>query len=164
MIKKIAAFATAGTIAWAGVSAIDNTERNDNGSIVTSGELGAFVTQLGDCLNDLPDSTGVGVSTVTGVPCSEPHHWQVYHKENISLNEFENSAVNESGDQICDLAIDNLLATTQKDLLIQYKNARGTMLIPTSESWANEDRVVDCLIGSNSYFYTGSILQAPENY
>jgi hypothetical protein len=160
MIKKIAAFATAGTIAWAGVSAIDNTERDTSGSIVASGELGAFVTQLGDCLNDLPDSSsGAGVSTVTGVPCAEPHHWQVYHKENTYLLEFDPSALEAEGDRICNSATDNLFATTSKDILLQYQNAQGTMLLPTSESWANEDRVVDCLIGSNSYFYTGSILQ-----
>lgn len=160
MIKRIVAVATAGTIAWAGVSAIDNTERDATGSIVASGELGAFVTQLGDCLNDLPDSSGgAGVSTVTGVPCSDPHHWQVYHKENTYLLEFDAAALKTEGDRICNSAIDNLLTTTSKEVLSQYQNAQGTMLFPTSESWANEDRVVDCLIGSNSYFYTGSILE-----
>jgi len=38
MIKKIAAAAAAGTIAWAGISGIDNTTRDEGGQIVASGD------------------------------------------------------------------------------------------------------------------------------
>ena len=64
MIKKIAAAATAGTIAWAGISGIDNTTRDEVGQIVQSGDLGAFVTKVGDCINDLPQDQNVTVKTV----------------------------------------------------------------------------------------------------
>jgi hypothetical protein len=43
-----------GVAVWAGVAGVDNTTRDEAGQITVQGELGAFVTQLGDCINDLP--------------------------------------------------------------------------------------------------------------
>ena len=155
MIKRIAAAATAGTIAWAGISAVDNTKRDDSGSIVQSGDLGAFVTKVGDCLNGLPTGAQSTVDVVKGVPCTEPHHWQVVHKENISLANFDQTAVDSEAKNVCDNALNSLINTLSESKFNEYKNSVSTTLQPTSESWAHEDRVVDCLLGSDSEtFYT----------
>ena len=157
MIRKLAAAATAGTIAWAGVSAIDNTTRDDSGTIIEAGDLGAFVTKVGDCLNGLPSGAQGSVDVVQGVPCTEAHQWQVIHKENLSLSEFNASAVEMAAQDICDRAIENLVYGLSEFKFNEYRNASSNVLQPTSDSWANEDRVVDCLIGSDSEFYYSSI-------
>jgi hypothetical protein len=159
MIRKIAAVATAGTIAWAGVSAVDNTTRNDSGAIVESGELGAFVTRVGDCLNDIPDDAySAGVSTATGVPCTEPHRWQVIHKETLDLAYYDAAAISALSEQICTNALDDLIRTIDYGTLQQYAKAETPILQPTAESWENEDRIVDCLIGSfNEFYYTSLV-------
>ena len=77
-----------GVAAWAGIAGVDSTTRDDAGQITVQGELGVFVTQLGDCVNDVPDGTAVEVSTLTGVPCDQPHHWQLIHKGDITLEEY----------------------------------------------------------------------------
>jgi hypothetical protein len=158
MIKKIAAAATAGTIAWAGISAVDNTTRDETGQITESGDLGAFVTKVGDCVNGLSDSAySEGVDVLKGVPCSEPHNWQVYHKENLTLVDFDEGQVSQMSNAICDQATENLTSSWGDSQWTIYSDAGFTMLGPTADSWAHEDRIVDCLIGSNSRLYTTSV-------
>lgn len=158
MLKKLAATATAGTIAWAGVSAIDHTNRDDSGQIVTAGDLGAFVTKVGDCLNGLSSDKST-VDVIQGVPCTEAHHWQVIYKDNLNLSSFSEEAVSQGANQVCSPIIDSLINNLSDAQLAEYQNAEVQTLQPTSESWAHEDRVVDCLIGSNSETYFTSILE-----
>jgi hypothetical protein len=157
LIKEIAAVAVAGTIAWAGISAIDNTTRNETGQIVESGDLGAFVTKVGDCIYDLELDSGT-VDILKGVPCSEPHHWQVIHKENLIIAEYSESAVDTETERICDDAVYSLFNSVDSSKQDEYEQAwRWQSFFPTSESWENEDRVVDCLIGNPTEFYYSSI-------
>jgi hypothetical protein len=158
MLKKLAATAAAGTIAWAGISAIDNTTRDDSGQIVTAGDLGAFVTKSGDCLNGLSSEQST-VDVIQGVPCTEAHHWQVIYKDNLNLSVYSKDAISQGVDQICTPIIDSLINGLSDAQLEEYKNAEVQTLQPTSESWAHEDRVVDCLIGSNNDTYFTSILE-----
>jgi len=157
MLKKIAGIAAVGGVAVFGIGSIDNTTRNEQGAIVESGELGAFVTQVGDCFFELPQSAQ-GVSTVPGVPCTEAHHWQVVHKENISLSEFSLAGVSQLADQVCDNALQVLVSSLSYDQQLEYQNAKTSGLQPTEGSWAKEDRTVDCLVGSDSELYYTSIL------
>jgi hypothetical protein len=156
LIKEIAAVAVAGTIAWAGISAIDDTTRNETGQIVESGDLGAFVTKVGDCINDLPEGSGT-VDILKGVPCSEPHHWQVIHKENSNLTEFSQSALEDETVKICDVAFDSLAKSLDYLKLFEYQDLQYEYFFPSPESWENEDRVIDCLIGSHTETYYSSI-------
>ena len=148
-----------GVAAWAGLAGIDNTTRDDAGQITVQGELGAFVTQLGDCINDLPDATSV--TTVTGVPCDEPHHWQVFHKEEISLGEFSLTEVKRETEAICSVEVDNLVSryvNAYDEEIDQYERADISYFHPSEESWVEGDRTIDCLVGSYSEQYIGSLL------
>lgn len=158
MLKKLAATATAGTIAWAGISAIDNTTRDEAGQIVSAGDLGAFVTKVGDCLNGLSSQQST-VDVIQGVPCTQAHHWQVVYKDNLNLSTFSEDAVTLGAQQICEPIVNSLIDRMSDAQLIEYQNAEVKTLQPTSESWANEDRIVDCLIGSNNDTYFTSILE-----
>jgi hypothetical protein len=156
MLKKIAAAATAGTIAWAGISGIDNTTRDEVGQIVQSGDLGAFVTKVGDCINDLPQDSDT-VDVLKGVPCSDGHHWQVIHKENLNLTEFSQSAIDIETETICNAAVESLVNSLASSKFDEYKNATQQYFFPTAESWEKDDRIVDCLIGSFSETYYSSL-------
>jgi len=148
-----------GVAAWAGIAGVDSTTRDDAGQITVQGELGAFVTQLGDCINDLPD--GTEVFTVTGVPCDQPHHWQLIHKDEIALDEFSRSGVEDATELVCDAATEELVTSfvnANNDEINDYENAEKYSLFPSEESWAEGDRTVDCLIGSFTEQYTGSLL------
>ena len=157
MFKKIAGVAAIGGVAVFGIGSIDNTTRNEQGAIVEAGELGAFVTQVGDCFFELPKNQQ-GVSTVPGVPCAEAHHWQVVHKENISLAEFSAENVETLAQQLCDNALETLVSSLSYDKKLEYQNALVTELRPTEGSWEKDDRMIDCLIGSDVDIYYSSIL------
>lgn len=148
-----------GVAAWAGIAGVDSTTRDDAGQITVQGELGAFVTQLGDCINDSMNTNTV--STVTGLPCDQPHNWQVIHKDEIYLAEFSRSEVKSKTEAICSAEVDELITSyliVSDEEIEQYENADISYFSPSPESWENGDRTIDCLIGSYTEFYTGSLL------
>jgi len=153
-----------GVAAWAGIAGVDSTTRDDVGQITVQGELGAFVTQLGDCLNDVPEGSGeefYTVSTVTGVPCDQPHHWQVIHKEDITLEEFSESEVARKSEILCNAAFEKIFdsfSESDYERVIPFENSYDNYFFPTAESWVEGDRTVDCLIGSDDETYTESFL------
>jgi hypothetical protein len=157
MLKKIAGVAALGGVAVFGIGSIDNTTRNEQGAIVEAGELGAFVTQVGDCFFELPQG-GQGVSTVPGVPCTEAHHWQVVHKEEIFLSEYSQTEVEALADRVCSNALEEIVMGLSDEKYLEYQNARSSMLHPTEESWMKDDRTVDCLVGDYSDTYFSSML------
>ena len=158
MLKTVVGTVALGSAAVFGIGAVDNTTRDNSGSIVEAGELGAFVMQVGDCFFDLPQDTDA-ISTVPGVPCTEAHHWQVVHKENISLDEYNLSSVSELASQVCDYALQEIASTLSYAKQTEYQNALISSLQPTEGSWLKEDRTVDCLVGSENESYFSSILE-----
>ena len=149
-----------GVAAWAGIGGVDSTTRDEVGQITVQGELGAFATQLGDCINDLPEVKEV--YTITGIPCDQPHHWQIILKDEIALEEFSRSEVDNETNLICDAAATDLATSfmnANDEVIYEYENAQTNYLSPSSESWVEGDRTVDCLIGSYTEFYTSSLLK-----
>jgi hypothetical protein len=164
VIKKIVAGVVAagtGVAVWAGVAGEDHTTRDTAGVIQTSGDLGVFVTQLGDCMTGLPLPQGLKAEKVSkglGVPCSQPHHEQVYFKGVITLDGiYDRAAVRKSASAICDDATTQLVPTLSAANAEEYRTAEILSMSPTQGSWGHGDRSVDCLIGSATTFYTGSI-------
>jgi hypothetical protein len=157
MFKKIVGAAALGGVAVFGIGAVDNTTRNDQGAIVEAGELGAFVTQVGDCFFEVPREEG-GISTVPGVPCTEAHHWQVVHKEEIYLSEYSASEVDVMTEQACDEALQSIVGGLTDEKYLEYQNASVSRLQPTEGSWGKDDRTVDCLVGNHSETYYSSLL------
>ena len=150
-----------GVAAWAGIAGVYSTTRDDAGQITVQGELGVFVTQLGDCVNDVPDGTAVEVSTLTGVPCDQPHHWQLIHKGEITLEEFSESGVLRESEDICTAALESIFDSfddSDIDRITVFENAYSNYLFPVAESWAEGDRTVDCMLGSDEETYTESFL------
>ena len=165
MLKRLVAGGLGlGVAVWAGVAGVDNTTRDEAGQITVQGELGAFVTKIGDCINDLPNSKGeekIGFSTVTGVPCDQPHHWQVIHKGEITLDEFSESGVLRETQILCDAALERIFDSFEEsdlDRITDFENAYSNYLFPVAESWAEGDRTVDCMLGSDDETYTTSFL------
>ena len=154
MLKKLAAGGAAvaiGASVW-GIAGEDHTTRDETGNIVQAGQLGAFVTRVGDCFESLPVENG-GVSTIPAVPCSQAHHWQVFYKGDISLTEYSDSGVEQASNIICENALRDIGENLPDAKLAEYANADFNILSPSSQSWEKEDRSVDCLIGSDIETY-----------
>lgn len=144
------------------ISQCSSANRNDAGLITKSGDLDAFVTRVGDCLNDLPviGDYGTDVSTIRATPCNEPHHWQVFYKTSTELDSFSAQGILNDATFICNSALDALFDSMSYLKANEYGSAELTYFGPTEKSWTIKgDRTIDCLIGSDTKLYYSSILE-----
>lgn len=64
---------------------VDETSRDDAGTITEGGELSVFQIRVGDCFNAGDDDT---LETVDAVPCAEPHEFEAYAKFELPNGEY----------------------------------------------------------------------------
>jgi hypothetical protein len=127
---------------YTGLAGQDDTTRNDTGAIVESGELGAFRIRVGDCLDS---ALGDEVESVEGIPCSNPHGFEVYHAFNLPEGDGSfpgDATVGSAADDGCLAAFDSFVG-------IDYWSSSYDFvtLVPTEGSWDGlDDREVLCLL------------------
>ena len=158
MLKRLAAGGVAAVVGlgvW-GVAGEDHSTRDDSGAIVASGDVGAFVTKLGDCFESVPDEKTVSV--VPGVPCTDAHHWQVYDKVDSTLDSYDKALLDDEVDSVCSDSLSSIAESISYAKYETYKDSQWSALFPTSESWDKGDRAIDCLLGSDTVTYYESIL------
>ena len=146
-IRSLAvAVAATGALALAGCSAIeqDDTTRDEEGAILEGGEVGAFSIKVGDCIGA---EVGTSVETVEGVPCGEPHQYEVYHAFDIPTGDGTfpgETEVDEAANQGCLEAFADFVGLAYEQSIYSV-----LPLTPTSETWTDlDDREVLCLIGN----------------
>ena len=114
--------------------------RDENGVVTESGELAAFDLQLGDCFND----PGLDqVETVTVVPCSLSHDFEVYHLFQMDDGPYPGA------DAIRDEWIQGCLAEFESFVGISFDVSALDIsaIFPTEESWNElDDREVLCSV------------------
>ncbi len=129
-------------IVSAGAWALDETTRNDQGAIVESGDLGVFDFKVGDCLIDLPSGGSVGKAT--GVPCSDPHQFEVY-AETFLGDEVETlpKDISDQASEFCSPEFEKFVGLDYDNSVLMF-----TTLYPTQESWDGGDKEISCLIAA----------------
>ena len=127
-----------------------SVERDESGAIIGSGNVGAFSIRQGDCFNDAESLGGDDseVSSVAGVPCSEPHDNEVYAVFDVSIAEYPGiESMNE-------IAFDQCLVKFEGFVGRDYESSSldiGT-LYPTASSWSVDgDREVICTVFDVEY-------------
>ena len=144
---------------------LDETKRDREGKIVQSGDVGVLKIKVGDCYNDVPiiaEGETNEVEKVTGVPCSGSHRWEAYAGKTSSLAIFDEAALIQEatdfcqGDSVYDF-IKNLSIDRQNQIYSLYEKADVIALWPVDEYTFEQDKVINCLIGSDTEYYTGSI-------
>ncbi|CAN2220187.1 hypothetical protein MCETARE7_01204 [Candidatus Nanopelagicaceae bacterium] len=142
----------------------DNTNRDVNGKIQESGDLGSLTIKVGDCMNDVPSieyGKTKSIEKVTGVPCSGSHHWEAYASTNSTLTAFTDEAVIKEAEEFCASDapfsfLKSLPVDRQNQIATIYGEADSIYIAPSVDSF-NTDKSIVCLIGSNAKYYTGSI-------
>lgn len=127
-------------IVSAGAWTLDETTRNDQGAIVQEGELGVFNFVVGDCITNLADADTI--DKATGVPCSQPHEYEVYSETFLSDNsETLPTDIETQAGEYC-------MSQFASYVGIDY-NSSGldfTALFPTQESWTGGDKEITCML------------------
>ena len=132
-------------------------DRDAAGSIVDGGNVDAFTIRLGDCFNDTvalgADESGE-VSSLPGVPCSEPHDNEVYAVFDVSFEAFPGD------DRMADTAFEQCLDRFAGFVGVDYESSMLdiTALYPSDQSWnvQNDREVVCAVFDMNGEKLTGS--------
>ena len=150
-MSKIGGVVVAGVLAVGGIGAYekwgkggeDNTVRDQSGEIVEQGELGVFVLSVGDCF-----IAGVGeLATTTGVPCSSSHNFEVAGEFTLIADVFPGeTSMKSQAETNCLSLISSYVGDLDKAFL-RYPNLGWSPIVPTIRSFAEGDRLVQCIIG-----------------
>ena len=120
-------------------------DRDSNGAIVDAGNIGAFQLRDGDCFNDAGYSFEAEeqISSLPGVPCSEPHDNEVYAVFDVSLQSYPSSE-----DAMFEHALDECLERFSGFVGREYESSELDILTlyPTPASWRQNDREVVCAV------------------
>ncbi len=113
--------------------------------------ISATALQVGDCLNDLTNSTDV--SSLPGVPCAQPHEGEVFAVFDLPAGDYPGPA-----------AVDDLVNKGCNARLAAYSPsapddpAVGLFSVyPLEQNWIRGDREVVCIAKATSGTATGSI-------
>lgn len=121
-------------------------DRDAGGNIVDGGSLGAFTIRLGDCFDNtraLASEEGGEVSSLPGVPCSDPHDNEVYAVFDVDYDSFPGD------DRMGELAFEACLARFETFVGVPYDTSvlDITALYPSTDSWrVQDDREVVCAV------------------
>jgi hypothetical protein len=130
---------------WYFFTSLNDADRGGSGEIVSAGQLGVMTLKPGDCFNDPEDMEQV-VFDVFAVPCSEPHHNEVFAVAPLG-SAFDGSypgetALDEYSYEVCSGQLfDNYVGAAYADSSLEVFS-----FSPTEESWNDGDREFVCAL------------------
>ncbi len=121
--------------------AATKVDRDDSGAIVGEGRVDAFQMRVGDCFDDT-SAYEEEVTSVPGVPCSEPHDNETFAVIDLTVADYP------AGDGIEELAYDSCMTKFEAFVGKDYESSSLEILTmyPTAQSWQQDDREVVCAI------------------
>jgi len=106
------------------------------------GDVSVFVLNVGDCFNDLEDPNATSALSVPVVDCSLPHDNEIYYEYSMD------DATYPGDDNIFDVTSIGCLEEFGRFVGLDYLDSELDLfpITPSSESWAEGDRVVLCVL------------------
>lgn len=125
---------------------LSQADRGADGSIDRAGNLDAFSIRVGDCYNQRTadaDDDSDEISSVSAVPCSDPHDNEVYAVFDVAVDEFPGSdGMYELAVSECVARFDDFVGTPYQDSILDVNP-----IYPTFEGWNQiGDREVICSV------------------
>ena len=131
----------AAVIGFAIYGASTSADRDSSGAIVGEGSIGAFNMRVGDCFDDI-NSSAEEVSSVPGVPCSQPHDYETYAVFDVDITSYP-------GDEgMSALALETCMGRFESYVGKDYQSSSLdiTSMYPSQQSWRENDREIVCAI------------------
>lgn len=121
--------------------AATEVDRDSSGAIVGEGDIDAFQIRVGDCFDDV-SSDDEQVSSLPGLPCSEPHDNEVFAVFDVSIASYP------GGESMSELANNSCLGHFDSFVGKDYQSSslEISTLYPSVESWEQRDREVICAV------------------
>jgi hypothetical protein len=127
-----------------GYGFLTQVDRDASGAIVDAGAVDAFDIRLGDCFNDAASTSDeVEISSVRGVPCSEPHDNEVFALLDLRLDSYPgDEAIPQLAFEAC---LDKFASFVGRDY--DSSSLDFFPIYPTREGWDElNDREVVCAL------------------
>jgi len=143
-------------IALIAVGALNSASRSSStGKITHAGNLSVFSLAVGDCFNSPADTQDV--TSVTAVPCTQPHSAQIYAKFNLTGSNFSYPGTT----RVTRLAASGCTARTGSIDRSKTTNAMTVhFLFPDQNAWLGGQRTVSCMIVNPTADLTSSLLNS----
>lgn len=119
---------------------VDETSRDDAGTITEGGELSVFQIRVGDCFNAGDDDT---LETVDAVPCAEPHEFEAYAKFELPNGEYPGpEALQSQVEAGCVAPFESYVGVAYQSSSLYY-----FAIQPSADTWEDQDdREVLCSV------------------
>ena len=131
----------AAVIGFAIYGASTSADRDSSGAIVGEGSIGDFNMRVGDCFDDI-NSSVEEVSSVPGVPCSQPHDYETYAIFDVDITSYPED------EGMSDLALESCMGRFESYVGKDYQSSSLdiTSMYPSQQSWRENDREIVCAI------------------
>lgn len=132
----------------------DDPERDESGEFTDSGDADVFTLAVGDCLSGESPTGDVGEVPV--IPCDQPHESEIYFSYTFAGDEMPTpDAMAQTVDEQCLTAFQTFVGLPYDQSVLEI-----TTLEPTTESWADGDRELLCLVFDPAGGVTGTLAAA----
>jgi hypothetical protein len=133
-------FYAVAVLVYLGYGAITGADRDNTGAIVGEGSIDAFNIVVGDCFDD-SNFNNDEVTSLPGVPCSEPHDNEAFAIFDVKMASFP-------GDEMDQIAYDSCMQRFERFVGKEYESSTLEImtLYPSDESWQQDDREVICAL------------------
>lgn len=117
-------------------------------------DASVFELEVGDCLTSAAMSSTTEVQSVPKVDCSAPHTYEVYYEFEMTETTYPGqSAIDAAAEKCIDSPYETFVGTAYNSSSLNV-----TYFYPTTESWAQGDREISCMIyESENDTTTGSL-------
>lgn len=122
-------------------STMSKVDRDSSGEIVGEGSVDAFHVRVGDCFDDA-SSSSTEVSSIPGVPCTEPHDNEAFAIFDLEVADYP------EGEAMAELALEACKAHFDVFVGNDYQSSTLDIftLFPSTDSWKQNDREVICAV------------------
>lgn len=113
-------------------------ERDESGALTEAQDVSATDVEVGDCFNA---AEGESITDVGGVPCDEPHVYEVYALPQHADGEFPGDGMQAKAEELC-------VAEFEGYVGIGYDESEWllTTINPSAETWEEGDRETICAL------------------
>ena len=116
-------------------------ERDESGALTESQDVSASDVAVGDCFNA---DTGGAISDVGGVPCDEPHVYEVFALATHEDGDFPGDAeIQTKAEELCVAEYEGYVGATYEESEFVL-----TTINPSQETWDTGDRVTICALSA----------------
>lgn len=156
LAKRLAVVLTVGAAAMAltGCSILNQVTGPIDVNPSDGTDTDVFSIKVGDCLND--GNLEGQVTTTPVIDCAEPHDSEAYASVLVADGEYPgDQAIFDQADTECGAAFATYVGIDWSESSLNF-----SYYYPTTESWANGDREILCLVYDPAGQTTGSLKDA----